>query len=46
MRFADCPLRLLSEGLVQPSPDSPAVLAKALAEIKTNLVPVDDLVQE
>ena len=37
---------LLSEELQQPTPDSPAVLDEALAEIKTNLGRVEDLVQD
>jgi len=37
---------LLTEELAQPSPDSAAVLAEALAEIKTNLARLDDLVQD
>ncbi len=37
---------LLSEELQQPSPDSPAVVAEALAEIKTQLARVEDLVQD
>ena len=37
---------LLAEELQQPSPESPTVLAEALAEIKTNLVRLDDLVQD
>ena len=37
---------LLSEELQQPSPEGPAVVAEALAEIKTNLARVEDLVQD
>ena len=37
---------LLAEELQQPTPDSPAVVAEALAEIKTNLARLDDLVQD
>ena len=37
---------LLSEELQQPSPDSPAVVAEALTEIKTHLARVEDLVQD
>jgi signal transduction histidine kinase len=37
---------LLSEELQQPTPDSPAVIAEALAEIKTHLARVEDLVQD
>jgi PAS domain S-box-containing protein len=37
---------LLTEELVQPSPDSAVVIAEALAEIKTNLARLDDLVQD
>ena len=37
---------LLSEELQQPSPDSPAVVAEALSEIKTHLARVEDLVQD
>jgi signal transduction histidine kinase len=37
---------LLTEELQQPSPDSPAVVAEALAEIKTQLARLEDLVQD
>ena len=37
---------LLTEELAQPSPDSAVVIAEALAEIKTNLERLDDLVQD
>ena len=37
---------LLTEELQQPSPDSPAIVAEALAEIKTHLARLDDLVQD
>jgi signal transduction histidine kinase len=37
---------VLSEELAQPSPDSAAVVAEALAEIKTQLARLDDLVQD
>lgn len=37
---------LLEEELQQPSSDSPAVIAEALAEIKANLARLDDLVQD
>ena len=37
---------LLAEELAQPSPDGPEVVAEALDAIKTNLVRVDDLMQD
>jgi signal transduction histidine kinase len=37
---------VLSEELAQPAPDSPAAIAEALTEIKTNLARVEDLVQD
>ena len=37
---------LLAEELQQPTPDSPAVVAEALAEIKTQLGRLEDLVQD
>ena len=37
---------VLTEELAQPSPDSPAVVTEALAEIKTQLARLDDLVQD
>jgi signal transduction histidine kinase len=37
---------LLTEELQQPSPDSPAIVAEALAEIKTHLARLEDLVQD
>ena len=37
---------LLTEELQQPTPDSPAVVAEALAEIKTQLGRLEDLVQD
>ena len=37
---------VLAEELAQPSPDSAAVVAEALAEIKTQLARLDDLVQD
>jgi signal transduction histidine kinase len=37
---------LLAEELQQPTSDSPAVVAEALAEIKTQLARLDDLVQD
>ena len=37
---------VLTEELAQPSPDSAAVVAEALAEIKTQLARLDDLVQD
>jgi PAS domain S-box-containing protein len=37
---------VLTEELAQPSPDNPAVVAEALAEIKTQLARLDDLVQD
>lgn len=37
---------LLSEELAQPSEASPAVLAEALAELRTELARVDDIVQD
>ena len=37
---------LFTEELAQPSPDSRAVLAEALAELKTELARVDDIVQD
>lgn len=37
---------LLAEEIAQPSPDSPAAVAESLAEIKTNLARLDDLVQD
>jgi signal transduction histidine kinase len=37
---------LLAEELQQPSPDSPAVVAEALTEIKTQLVRLEDLMQD
>ena len=37
---------LLAEELAQPSVDSPALLAEYLAEVKTELARVDDLVQD
>lgn len=37
---------LLAEELAQPSADSPALLAEYLAELKTELARVDDLVQD
>jgi signal transduction histidine kinase len=37
---------LLTEELSAPSPDSPAVVAEALSDIKTNLARLDDLVQD
>jgi signal transduction histidine kinase len=37
---------LLAEELQQPTPDKPAAVAEALAEIKTNLARLDDLVQD
>ena len=37
---------LLAEELQQPSPDSPAVVAEALTEIKTQLARLEDLMQD
>ena len=37
---------LLAEALQEPSPESPAEVAEALAEIRTNLARVDDLMQD
>jgi signal transduction histidine kinase len=37
---------VLTEELAQPSPDNPAAVAEALAEIKTQLARLDDLVQD
>lgn len=37
---------LLAEELAQPSPDSSETIAEALAEIRTNLARVEDLVQD
>ena len=37
---------LLAEELQQPSPDRPAAVAETLAEIRTNLTRLDDLVQD
>jgi PAS domain S-box-containing protein len=37
---------VLTEELQQPSPDSPAVIAETLAEIKAHLTRVEDLVQD
>jgi signal transduction histidine kinase len=37
---------LLAEELQQPTPDNPAAVAETLAEIKTNLARVEDLVQD
>ena len=37
---------LLAEELQQPAPNSPAVVAETLAEIKTNLARLEDLVQD
>ncbi len=37
---------LLEEELTRPSPDSPAAIAETLAEIKTNLARLEDLVQD
>jgi signal transduction histidine kinase len=37
---------LLEEELYQPSPDSPAQIAQSLAEIKTHLARLEDLVQD
>src|SRR5262245_61966449 len=37
---------LLAEELQRPSPDSPAVVAEALTEIKTQLARLEDLVQD
>jgi signal transduction histidine kinase len=37
---------LLAEELAQPSPDSPASVAEALAALKTDLARVDDLLQD
>jgi signal transduction histidine kinase len=37
---------VLEEELRAPSPDSPAAVAEALADMKTNLARLDDLVQD